>query len=291
MSRPFRILLTVVMLLLLGVSPSVAQEKGKNTKKDKADAAQQADVSALMAAIDALMAGNAGDNTLPLKWEQHHFIKALGSKTYVPFTLAIDPPAFTAATTVGIYVRVAKHGEPAPAPPADPKKDKAAAPVPAPPQYPFDYGFFMDVAPAAPGQPQRIRRAFDVEPGEYDVFIAVREKAKDASTPVASLKTGTLKQSVTVPAYDGNELTTSSVIVADKVDVLPAPLSNDHQAENPYTFGQVKLTPSLTNKFTKKDDLNVFFWIYGEQMDPATKKPNMTVDFSFSRKLPEGGEK
>ena len=26
-------------------------------------------------------------------------------------------------------------------------------------------------------------------------------------------------------------------------------------------------------------------------MDPATKKPNMTVDFSFSRKLPEGGEK
>ena len=157
------------MLLLLGVSPSVAQEKGKNTKKDKADAAQQAEISALMAAIDALMAGNAGDNTLPLKWEQHHFIKALGSKTYVPFTLTIDPPAFTASTTVGIYIRVAKHGEPAPAPapPADPKKDKTAASASPPPQYPFDYGFFMDVAPAAPGQPQRIRRAFDVEPGEY----------------------------------------------------------------------------------------------------------------------------
>ena len=290
MSRLFRSVLTVVMLLLLGVSPLVAQEKGKNNKKDKADAAQQADVSALMVAIDALMAGNAGENTLPLKWEQHHFIKALGTKTYVPFTLTIDPPAFTASTTVGIYIRVAKHGEPAPAPPppADPKKDKTAASAPPPPQYPFDYGFFMDVAPAAPGQPQRIRRAFDVEPGEYDVLIAVREKAKDASTPVASLKTGTLKQSVTVPAYDGNELTTCSIIVAEKVDVLTAPLSNDHQAENPYTFGQVKLTPSVANKFTKKDDLNVFFWIYGEQMDPATKKPNVTVDFNFSRKLPEG---
>jgi hypothetical protein len=292
MSRLFISALAAVTLLLSGISPSVAQDKGKN-KKDKGDVAQSAEINALMAAVDALMAGNAGDSTLPLKWEQHHFIKALGSKTYVPFTLAIDPPAFTASTTVGIYVRVARHGEPAPppAPPADPKKDKAAAPASAPPQYPFDYGFFMDVAPAAPGQPQRIRRAFDVEPGEYDVFIAVREKAKDASTPVASLKTGTLKQSVTVPAYDGNELTTSSVIVAEKVDVLAAPLSNDHQAENPYTFGQVKLTPSLSNKFTKKDDLNVFFWIYGEQMDPATKKPNMTVDFSFSRKLPEGGEK
>lgn len=296
MPRLLRRFLAVVLLLLLGVSPSVAQDKGKN-KKDKVDTTQQGDIIALMASVDALMAGNAGESTLPLKWEQHHFIKALGTKTYVPFTLTIDPPAFTSSTSVGMYIRVTKHGEtaPAPAPAAEPKKDKdknaaAAAAAPAP-QYPFDYGFFLDVAPATPGQPQRIRRAFDVEPGEYDVYVAVREKAKDAATPAASLKTGTLKQSISVPAYDGNELTTSSIIVADKVDVLTAPLSNDHQAENPYTFGQVKLTPSVTNKFTKKDDLNVFFWIYGEQMDPATKKPNMTVDFNFSRKLPEGGEK
>jgi hypothetical protein len=295
MSRLSRSLLTASLLLLLGVSPSVAQDKGKG-KKDKGDAAQQADMNALIVAVDALMAGNAGENTLPLKWEQHHFIKALGTKTYVPFSLTIDPPAFTTSTTVGFYIRVAKHGEtaPAPAPPAEAKKDKdkdKTAAAAAPPQYPFDYGFVMDVPPAAPGQPQRLRRAFDVEPGEYDVYIAVREKAKDASTPEASLKSGTLKHTITVPAYNNTELTTSSIIVAEKVDVLSAPLSSDHQGENPYTFGQVKLTPSVTNKFTKKDDLNVFFWIYGEQMDPATKKPNMTVDFNFSRKLPEGGEK
>ena len=290
MSRRLQCLLAVAVLLLVGAGPSSAQDKGKNKNKkdkDKGDAAQQAEFNALMAAVDGLMAGNPADTTLPLKWEQHHFIKALGSKTYVPFTLTIDPPAFTASTTIGIYVRAAKHGEPAPAPPppADPKKDKAA---PAPPQYPFDYGFLMDVAPAPPGQPQRIRRAFDVEPGEYDIYIAVREKAKDASTPVTSLKAGTLKQSVTVPSYDSGDLATSSIIVADKVDVLTAPLANNQQAENPYTFGQIKLTPSVANRFTKKDDLNVFFWIYGEQMDPATKKPNLTVDFNFSRKLPEG---
>src|SRR5262245_44751544 len=115
MSRLLRTCLAVVMLLPLGVSSSVAQDKGKN-KKDKGDAAQQAEVNALMVAIDGLMAGNAGENTLPLKWEQHHFIKAVGTKTYVPFTLTIDPPAFTTSTTVGIYIRVAKHGEAAPAP-------------------------------------------------------------------------------------------------------------------------------------------------------------------------------
>jgi hypothetical protein len=290
LSRPF---LIIAALLLVGVVAIEAQDKNK---KDKPDAAQQADVKAMMAAVDALMAGNPGDGTLPLKWEQHHFIKALGSKTYVPFTLSIDPPAFTTSTPVGIYIRVAKHGETAPAAPApaeakksDKDKDKAAAAAPPMPQYPFDYGFFMDVAPASPGQPQWIRRAFDVEPGEYDVYIAVREKAKDAKAAAASaLKSGTLKTSMTVPSYDSSELTTSSIIVADKVDILQAPVAGDRQAENPYTFGQIKLTPSLTNRFTNKDDLNVFFWIYGEQMDTATKKPNVTVDFNFSRKLPEG---
>src|SRR5207249_2340121 len=152
-------------------------------------------------------------------------------KTYVPFTLTIDPPAFTTSTPIGIYIRVAKHGETAPAAPAPAEakkgdKDKAAAAAPATPQYPFDYGFFMDVAPATPGQPQRIRRAFDVEPGEYDVYIAVREKAKDAKNAAAgALKSGTLKTSMAVPSYDSSELTTSSIIVADKVDILQAPVA------------------------------------------------------------------
>ena len=101
MPRLLRSFLAVVLLLLLGVSPSVAQDKGKN-KKDKVDTTQQADINALMASVDALMAGNAGESTLPLKWEQHHFIKALGTKTYVPFTLTVDPPAFTTSTSVGM---------------------------------------------------------------------------------------------------------------------------------------------------------------------------------------------
>jgi len=89
MPRLFISALAVVTLLLFGISPSVAQDKGKN-KKDKGDVAQSAEINALMAAVDALMGGNAGDNTLPLKWEQHHFIKALGSKTALlqkPFDL------------------------------------------------------------------------------------------------------------------------------------------------------------------------------------------------------------
>ena len=90
-----------------------------------------------------------------------------------------------------------------------------------------------------------------------------------------------------MPSLDG-ELTTSSVIIAEKVDVLQAPLPNDRQAENPYTFGQMKIIPSQANKFSKKDDLNVIFWIYGASADPATKKPNVTVDYNFNQKTADG---
>jgi hypothetical protein len=92
-----------------------------------------------------------------------------------------------------------------------------------------------------------------------------------------------------VPAL-GEELSTSSIIVADKVDVLQAALPPERQRDNPYTFGQMKISPSDANKFLKKDDLNIIFWIYGVASDPATKKPNVSVDFSFNQKL-QSGEK
>lgn len=99
---------------------------------------------------------------------------------------------------------------------------------------------------------------------------------------------GIVKQELSVPDLQDGDLTTSSIIVADSVDVLQTPLSPDRQADNPYTFGQMKITPSSTNTFTKKSDLNVIFWIYGAQVDPSTKKPNMVVDYSFNQKTSDG---
>jgi hypothetical protein len=293
--------LVILSLLLLSASASwTSQDKDK---KDKQDPAQQAEIRALITSVDDVMAGKPGANTLPLKWEQEHFIKAQANKTYIPFTLAIDPPAFTTTTPVGVYLRVVKKGQAPPtAPPAadkDKKGEKGAAP---PSQYSFEDIFFLDATPPAAGQPQRIRRAFAVEPGEYEVFAAVKEKAgatAPAATPATTPtsgdaaaatgpKLGVLEHDLSVPSLEGTDLTTSSVIIAEKVDVLQTPVPTERQADNPYTFGPMKITPSRGNKFTKKDDLNVIFWIYGAATDPATKKPNVTVDFSFSQKLADG---
>jgi hypothetical protein len=279
-----------LFICLVGfVAVSSAQDKKDDNKLDQT---QQAQVNVLIAAVDGLASGKPAETALPLKWEQQHFIKAQGGKIYVPFTMAIDPPAFTTTTPVGMYLRIAKKGQGPATPPAaapakkDEKGEKAATPSP----YEFEDVYFVDVAPAAAGQPQRLRRAFAVAPGDYDVYVAISEKPAAASGGAAApaAKLGVVKQELTVPSLEGTELTTSSVIIAEKVDVLQAPITNDRQADNPYTFGPMKITPSSTNKFTKKDDLNVIFWIYGAATDPATKKPNVSVDFSFNQKTADG---
>ena len=123
-----------------------------------------------------------------------------------------------------------------------------------------------------------------MSPGDYDVYIALKEKPAAGAT--ASPKVGVLKHELTVPSLDG-EFTTSTVITAAKIDVLQSELSPDRQAENPYTFSTIKISPSLDNKFKKTDEFNIMFWIYGAAAD-AAKKPNVEVEYAFHQKLADG---
>lgn len=269
--------------------PAAAQDK---KQAEKAEQAQRAEAQALVVLVDDMASGKPVQPGLAFQWEQNHFIKAQADKTYVPFTLAFDPGAVT-TPGVGVYVRVMKKGAAPEAPPPatdkkkDKDKDKAAD---ARSRYPFEDLFFIDLPAPVAGQPQRLRRAFAVPPGEYDVYVAAKERAATgapaaapAASAPASMKVGIVKHELTVPDL-ASEFTTSSIIVADKVEVLQAPLPPDQQATNPYTFGQMKIIPAATNTFSKKVELSIVFWIYGAGSDPTTKKPDVSIDFKFNKK-------
>jgi len=277
----------------------VALAGGASAQEKNADTGNQEEIRALLTVTDEAATGKA-TSSLPVKWEQHHFIKSHGDRTYVPFTVSVDPAAFSAATPVGVYLRVAKRGElpPTVAPTAadEPekkdkkkgKKDEAqttGTKVDSRHQYAFEDVFFFDLPAPTAGQPQLVRRAFAVSPGDYDVYVAVKEKAAAGAT--ASPKIGVVKHELTVPSMDG-EFTTSSPILASRVEELPAEIPTDRQAENPYTFSTMKISPTLNGKFTKKDELNIIFWIYGAGVDPATKKPNVEVEYNFHQKTADG---
>lgn len=278
----------IVLTLAMALGGPALLLAQKNDKKQ--DDTQKKEIQNVVKLVDDVAAGQPAPNDLTLAWGREDFLKAQGNKEYVPFTVTIDPTK-VAGGTVAFYWRVvAKAGASAaaaPAPPAkndkDKKDDKGRK---------TDYAY-EDIAfvPVAAGQnPTRVSRSFTVPAGSYDVFVVVKEPTPDkppkgAPPPKASI----LKQSVTVPDFWNGELATSSVIVAQRIDPLPAPLTPSQQADRPYALGTMEIVPAPDTKFTKKSELSTFMLIYNPKVD-AANKPDVTVEYNFYTKA-AGAEK
>jgi hypothetical protein len=77
------------------------------------------------------------------------------------------------------------------------------------------------------------------------------------------------------------------VLVAEKVNILTAPLSQDEARERPFAFGTQELEPALDMDFTKAEELSIFFQVYNPGLT-AAGKPDLTLEYNFHRK--EGAE-
>ena len=286
----------VIVLFILSVVafvPVLAQQEGGQKVDKKVEKAQQFDIQSVVRATEAAMAGQpATDITMAFR---NDFLKAQEGKTFVPFTVTFDQAQAPAGKSVTLFVRVVSKTPPPP--PADPKKAKENnkdGSTQHPEYVHQDASFITLTPPAVPTAPYTLSRAFAVLPGEYDVYVTLKERlpidAKNREkTPT---KTGVLKQSLTVPNLWIDDLATSTVIVADRVDPLDQPLTRQQQIEQPYTFGLTKITPSLNNTFSKKSELSIVFLIYNTAQG-ADKKPDVAVDYSFFQKVAaaENGEK
>src|SRR5262249_35838624 len=200
-------------------------------------------------------------------------------------TLTIDP-AKLPSTAMTLYTRVAPRGMTAPPPPAPTndkskndksrKNEKGAAP--AGPTYPYEDIAVLDLKPAAPGQPIRIVRGLGVAPGSYELYVVLHERAATGGVAKATV----LKQPLDVPNYGNGEFTTSSVILAERVDTLPAPLPPDQQSEHPYAFGTSEIVVSPDHRFKKAQELIVLLQIYNPSFT-ADKKFNLEASYTFFR--------
>ena len=77
--------------------------------------------------------------------------------------------------------------------------------------------------------------------------------------------------------------------MAERVDPLPAPLTQQQQVERPYALGSMEIVPAADTKFTKKSELSTFILIYNAKTDSGNK-PNVTVEYNFYAKQ-SGAEK
>ena len=246
---------------------------------------QAREIQTAVKTIDDVAAGEAAPNELALTWHHEDHLKALKRMQYVPFTVAIDPSQVKSGT-LSFYWRVMDKGgggsgaavnTGAAGKKRDAKDNKKGV----------AYEDFTTV-PVTPQNPMRISRSFTVPAGAYDVYVFVKETPiKERNAPA---KVAVLKKEMIVPDFWNGDLNTSTVILAERIDPLPAPLSPQQRADRPYALGTMEIIPATRTAFPKSSELSTFMLIYNPRTD-AANKPDVLVEYHFYAKAADGPEK
>jgi len=263
-----------VIFGLLASVPILAQE----SQLEPQDNQQKRELRAINRLISAIEDGQAAPNDLSMEWARLDVLmKVPDDSLYMPFAVTIDPSGIT-AKELTVYWRVVANeaSTPAGAPASGGRK---------PGPFPYEDMTISTVAPAAP---RVIRRYFTVPAGEYDVHVIVKELSPEDDDDPAP-KVSYITHSVTVPDYWNEELATSSVVIAERVEPLAAPLTPQQQAERPYALGAMEIVPATDPQFSTADFLQTWMLIYNAKTD-AQNKPDVTVDYEFYV-TQDGGEK
>jgi hypothetical protein len=258
-----RAAVAALLLAYMAAFPTSALAQSKQDRR--AEEAGRREAEALLNIADAAMSGH-GSSDFVLRWS-NDFFKAQ-SGTFVPFTITVEPGSLHTAKGL-MYVRAAKRE----AAPTQPRRDI---------RYPFDLIFPVELS-GPPGQPLRISRGFAVAPGDYDIYIALRERAEDPAERQPRLKAAVLKQPLTVPDFWVGGLTTSSIMLADRIEDVREPVVGDDVMERPYVIGSHEIRRSLDPVFPQTRELIVVFLIYNPTVT-ADRNFDIEVDYSLFRR-------
>lgn len=255
--------MAVAVALVVSASLAVAQQAPKKDEKKRSKQEQQ-EIEQVVKLVDGVMAGQPAPADVTMAIEPF-FMKSQEARTFVPFILSVNnAPKADAA----LYVRVVN-----PAAVPDPKAKKV--------EYPWDDIHFVPAAQLA-GDKVLLSRVFMATAGTYDVYIAFKERLPEKAPKNTVPKMGVLKTQVTVPDFYNAELNTSTILVADKVNMLTAPIGLEEARERPFVFGLQELLPAPDMEFKKAEELSIFFQVYNAGLDPAGK-PNLTMEYEFHK--------
>ncbi|HZU30863.1 MAG TPA: GWxTD domain-containing protein [Candidatus Angelobacter sp.] len=116
-------------------------------------------------------------------------------------------------------------------------------------------------------------KALPMRPGLYRLDVVMKD--------VNGEKTGIFSKSYNVPDFGDEKLTSSTLILADQMEPVPA---REVGAGN-FVIGTNKVRPKVQPSdgkpasFTKKEKVNFWLQVYNLGVDQATKKPSATVQY------------
>ena len=295
-SRAAALTLTLAAFTSLVLVPSAAAQDVNDVLVFGAAAQDQVprELQTLVDVVRAAVRDQLVPTARPFEWE-NDFLKGVDGKTYVPFSLVIDPVKITSPRMV-VYLLVTEQAptdQPA-APDSDDRQSQADADQSDDVSTAFEIqdAYFIDVDPLE-SVAHRLSRAFSVPGGEYDVYVAVKETSFSGDTEApdteALAMVMMIKEELTVPDLWGNELATSTVIMIQQFEMLDTPLSPEEKLSSPYTIGMTRLVPVADSIYAKSEELSLVFLIYNPSLN-ADNKPDVTVEYNFHRWTSAGEE-
>lgn len=288
-------------VVVFAASAAVAQTVKLDKKVQKAAEDEQQAILKMVAAIEG---GTPAPSDYSLTVSSTAF-KASDKLTWVPLTIAF-PTKEASANGYTLYIQATLGGEAGKAQAereaAEAKKKAEAArkaaleaeelgTVPVVPEEtrkgptPVAQNVYYLDAGKATGV-LSVARGMSLPPGEYDVLVMVRERSwnpdpkKNQGKKTEPLKAGVVRQSLKVPNYWEEGLTTSSIVLADKVEPFTSELTSEVQIRRPFVFGKEEWVPAPDSKFAQSESLSFYFQIYNPTLG-ADKRPDVTIDYAF----------
>lgn len=121
------------------------------------------------------------------------------------------------------------------------------------------------------------QKAVPLAPGTYKVDVIVRD--------VASGATGLKQLGFTVPRYDQEKLSTSTMILAAKLESLV-----DQPAVGQFVIGTTKVIPNVSGVYKRGQPVGVYLQVYNAGIDQTTLRPSVDVEYSLMKDGKELGK-
>ena len=261
---------TVVAQPFTAAAFSTAQQFDRR-RQSRLDDALKREGDALVEMTDHAVNGRPVPSDFRLQWRNDFFKAKPG--TFVPFTVTVERLTRPSPGAL-VYVRVVMKRS------AETGRRAADA---------FAYETIFSVEPELlTERGLRIRRGFAVAPGSYTVYVALRERPADllARSP-AGRCAAVLIQDLEVPDFWVEGLSTSTVMLADRVEQLADPSPFERLEEDPYVVGGNRIHPAWGTIFRRGGELIVVFLVYNPSVTPD-KHFDVQVDYHLYRKIRQG---
>ena len=121
------------------------------------------------------------------------------------------------------------------------------------------------------------QKAVALAPGTYKVDVIVRD--------VTSGATGVRHVGFTVPRYDPQKLSTSTLVLAAKLESLI-----DQPAVGQFVIGQTKVIPNVSGIYQKGQPVGVYLQVYNAGIDQTTLRPSVDVEYALLKDGKELGK-